>query len=162
MTLLLPSCGSFKKTQRTVTPEIALVVNSKPIADFSEMKAVDEKEVVNKGEVAAKEEAEKEDTMIKYGHEYIYFKFGVAYANEGKYDEAIAAYKQAIKINPDLTEAHYNLSLSYLILGDKNSAFKEYKILKNLDPQKADNLYKDAIFRNSLDREKIHKLMIDY
>jgi tetratricopeptide (TPR) repeat protein len=41
---------------------------------------------------------------------------------------------------PDYAEAHYNLGLTYLAIGDKNSALAEYNILKSLNPQFADEL----------------------
>ena len=40
-----------------------------------------------------------------------------AYANLGKYKEAIEAYKQAIRIDPDYALAHYNLGDVYLSSG---------------------------------------------
>lgn len=32
--------------------------------------------------------------------------------------EAIGAFKQAIRINPDFVEAHFSLGVTYLLLGD--------------------------------------------
>jgi len=37
--------------------------------------------------------------------------------------------------------AHFNLGASYLINGDKGSALEEYKILKTLDVDKANELF---------------------
>jgi tetratricopeptide (TPR) repeat protein len=56
------------------------------------------------------------------------------------YNKAIEAYKQAIRHKPDYAEApHYDLGLSYLLLGDKGSAIEEYKTLKDLDKEKQMN-----------------------
>ena len=87
-----------------------------------------------------------------------YYDLGNAHFNSGKQidltnqpideieaKEAIEAYKQAIMINPDFAEAHYSLGAAYHFLNDKDSALKEYKILKNLDPEKADELF-DEIY----------------
>ena len=60
----------------------------------------------------------------------------------GRYQEAVDAYKQAIRLNADLVEAHYyDPALDYLSLGDKESALEDYKILKDLDKEKANKLF---------------------
>ena len=41
--------------------------------------------------------------------------------------------------------AHYNFDLIYLRIGDKSSALNEYKILKELDIDKANELF-DLIY----------------
>ncbi|MHA2054785.1 MAG: tetratricopeptide repeat protein, partial [Candidatus Hodarchaeales archaeon] len=105
--------------------------------------------------------AYKQAIKINPNYTEAHYNLGSTYDKLGMHKEAIEVYKQVIEIKPDYVEAYYNLCLSYLILGDKDSAFREYKILKNLDPQKANNLYKDAIFRNALDIDKIDKLVID-
>lgn len=67
---------------------------------------------------------------------------GIAYGQEGLYREAIEYYKEAIRIIPDLAEAHYELGVINSILNDKSSALEEYKILKILDPGMAEELFK--------------------
>jgi tetratricopeptide (TPR) repeat protein len=57
------------------------------------------------------------------------------------YREAIESFKQAIRIKPDDVDAHYGLGLAYLSLSDKTSALDEYKILKDLDSQMAEELF---------------------
>jgi tetratricopeptide (TPR) repeat protein len=59
-----------------------------------------------------------------------------------RYQDAIEAYKQAIGIKPDLAEAYYNLGVAYLATGDNGSALEEYKILKTLDAELANKLFK--------------------
>ena len=53
----------------------------------------------------------------------------------------IEACKQAIKINPDYAEAHYNLGVAYHYSNDRNSALEQYEILKNPDPYLANLLF---------------------
>jgi tetratricopeptide (TPR) repeat protein len=55
--------------------------------------------------------------------------------------EAIEEYKQAIRIKPDDKMTHIHLGETYLILGDRGSALEEYKILKDLDSDMANELF---------------------
>ena len=70
-----------------------------------------------------------------------YFQIGYCNAQLGRYQEALEGYKQAILIKPDFVIAHFYLALSHLELADKNSALGEYRILKNLDRDYADDLF---------------------
>jgi tetratricopeptide (TPR) repeat protein len=38
-----------------------------------------------------------------------YYNLGNTYRTKGDYDRAIEAYKEAIKLDPDYVNAHYNL-----------------------------------------------------
>jgi len=57
------------------------------------------------------------------------------------YKEAIESFKQAIKINPDDAKVHISLGLAYLGLNDRGSAMEQYKILKKLDTEMANELF---------------------
>lgn len=70
-----------------------------------------------------------------------YFQIGYCNAQLGRYQEALEGYKEAILIKPDFVIAHFYLALSHLELGDKNSALGEYRILKNLDRNYANDLF---------------------
>ena len=59
---------------------------------------------------------------------------------EGEEEEEVVSLKQAIRDNPDDAQAHYNLGAAYLLLNDRGSALKQYKILKSLDPELAKKL----------------------
>jgi len=71
---------------------------------------------------------------------YRYCDIGYCFEKLGNYFKAIEAYKQAIYFIPDYAYAHLDLGISYFKIGDKNSALNEYKILKNLDIDKANEL----------------------
>ncbi len=71
---------------------------------------------------------------------------GSAYYNLYRWTDAIECYKQAIRIKPDYAEAHYILGISYLLIGDKGSALDEYKILKDLNKELANELF-DLIYK---------------
>ena len=69
-----------------------------------------------------------------------YLNLGIAYAKSGNPQKAVEACKQAMHSNPEDHEIRYFLALSYLDLGEVDSAMKEYSILKNLDQRLADSL----------------------
>ncbi len=66
---------------------------------------------------------------------------GLAYCELGKYEEAIESHMQAIRIDPDYALAHYNLGLAYHYSNDRDSAIDQYKILKKLDTELANELF---------------------
>jgi tetratricopeptide (TPR) repeat protein len=84
-------------------------------------------------------------------------KFAEAWNNMGychrklkQYDKALEAYKQAITLKPDLSYPHEYMSRTYLAMGNKDSAMREYEILKRLDAKMAEQLLK-AIQANDPD-----------
>ncbi|MCK4401793.1 tetratricopeptide repeat protein [bacterium] len=81
-----------------------------------------------------------------------HYNLGAAYCDIGHWDKAIEAYKQAIRINPNDVGTHYRLGMAYLSSEDKNSALAQYKILKNLDKDRANELF------NLIDSSKTEKL----
>jgi tetratricopeptide (TPR) repeat protein len=86
-------------------------------------------------------EACKQAIRIKPDYADAHLNLSVTYGKLGMYKEAIEACKQAIRIKPDCAEAHLNLGVIYLILNDRGSALDEYKILKDLDLQLANELF---------------------
>ena len=63
-----------------------------------------------------------------------YYNLGHAYYRLSLYKDAIGAFKQAIRIDPDFANVHGGCGLGYVyfLIGDRNSALNEYKILKDL------------------------------
>jgi tetratricopeptide (TPR) repeat protein len=88
-------------------------------------------------------EAYKQGIRLKPDLAEAHNNLGVAYGKFGRGIEAIDAFKQAIRIKPDDAEAHYNLGYAYLAIGDKNSALAECNILKSLNLEFANNLFKE-------------------
>ncbi len=43
--------------------------------------------------------------------------------------------------NPDFALAHYNLGYTYVLSNDRDSALEQYKILKTLDSEQANDLF---------------------
>ena len=92
-----------------------------------------------------KEAIEPLKQAIRLSNYYIisaYDSLGFAYYELGRYKDAIESSKQSIRIDPDHAYTHWILGVCYLMISDKNSALKEYKILKNLDIDLANNLFK--------------------
>ena len=66
-----------------------------------------------------------------------HYERGEAFLNNGQYNEAAAAFKRAIKADPNFADAHYNLGVAYLEMGaldDAKTAAEEASKLK-ADPQ---------------------------
>ena len=68
----------------------------------------------------------------------VWFYLGLAYRKLGRYEEAIDAYKQTIRIKPDATEAHNNLGAAYHKLGRYQEAIEAYKQVIRINPDDAD------------------------
>lgn len=66
---------------------------------------------------------------------------GFTYAKMEEYDEAIRSCKEAIRITPDNAMAHYLLGTIYVVIENKESALAEYRVLKNLNPNMAKELF---------------------
>jgi tetratricopeptide (TPR) repeat protein len=82
-----------------------------------------------------------EAVRIRPDHAIAHNNLGVALVVQGKVQDAIAHFSKAVQAKPDYAEAHINLGFGYLTIGDKVSALEEYKILKKLNPNLADQLY---------------------
>ena len=62
-----------------------------------------------------------------------HYERGEAFLNNGQYNEASAAFKRAIKADPDFADAHYSLGVAYLEMGaldDAKTAAEEASRLK--------------------------------
>jgi len=90
-------------------------------------------------------EASKQAIRIDPDYTYAYILLGSVYGGLGRCKDAIEVFKQAIRIDPDNVDAHFGLGLTYLRSGDRNLALNEYKILKELDIDKANELF-DLIY----------------
>jgi hypothetical protein len=65
------------------------------------------------------------------------FLQGLELSKGGKLKEAIEAYKQAIRLQPDYAEAHYLLSYTYVLLGRDREAVAAYQQAIRLQPHDA-------------------------
>jgi tetratricopeptide (TPR) repeat protein len=88
-------------------------------------------------------EAFKQAIRLQPDSPWAYGGLGTAYHMLRRYQESKDAYQQAIRRKPDFAEAHYGLGRTYLMLGDRDGAVEEYRVLKNLDPKSAAELWKN-------------------
>lgn len=86
-------------------------------------------------------EACKQAIRINPDFAEAHLTLGITYIKLGRYQEAIVALKQSIRIEPNTADAHYLLGLTYTILEDTSSAMEEYKILKKLNNEEANDLF---------------------
>jgi len=68
-------------------------------------------------------------------------------------NEAVASFKEAVRINPKHADAHYGLGTAYVNLGEIKLATKEYVILKDMDSKMADRLFQLIMRRGSPETE---------
>ena len=59
---------------------------------------------------------------------------------------AVKTFEQAIRLSHDDAEVHLRVGLAYIMLNDSGSAIEQYKILKTLDTELANELF-DKIYR---------------
>jgi tetratricopeptide (TPR) repeat protein len=77
---------------------------------------------------------------------------GNAYARLGRYEEAIDAYQQTIKLNPDLAEAPNNLGIVYGKLGRLPEAIDAFSQAIIIDPDYVKAHYNLGVAYDKLDR----------
>jgi tetratricopeptide (TPR) repeat protein len=67
-----------------------------------------------------------------------YYNMGNAFADLGEYNDAVEAYKQAIKLDPTLSKPHNNLGLALAALDRTAEAANEFNIAVKLLPDYAE------------------------
>ena len=67
---------------------------------------------------------------------------GVVYYKKKRFDDAVAAFKNAVEVSPDLLEMRFNLAVAQLALRNRAAAISQYNIIKAGNPKLADKLYR--------------------
>lgn len=65
-------------------------------------------------------------------------QLGIVHADQGKYAEAVANYRQAVRLDPKMEEAHYRLSQAYRQLGQAEQAKEELRVYEQLSKESAE------------------------
>ena len=79
---------------------------------------------------------------------------GVAYNSIGRYQDAVEAYKQTIRIKPDYAEAHYNLGVAYDKLSRGKDEIEAYKQAIKIKPDYAKAYYNLGVSYEDLGRHQ--------
>jgi tetratricopeptide (TPR) repeat protein len=66
---------------------------------------------------------------------------GVTYNRMQNPQAAIRAYIRAIRVNPRMEPAHFNLGITYLSQGNRKLALDQYEILRGLESEAATPLF---------------------
>ncbi|MGD0390854.1 MAG: tetratricopeptide repeat protein, partial [Tepidisphaeraceae bacterium] len=85
----------------------------------------------------------------------IHNNLGTALKDKGQLDEAIAAYRQAIALNPNLPDVHYNLGIALYDKGEMDDAITAYRRALALNPNFAE------VHSNNLGNALKHKGRLD-
>ena len=71
----------------------------------------------------------------------VWSNLGFTYGQLKHYDDSIASYRQALRINPDYADAWTGLAVAYYASGNTTAALQGVKILRTLDPVRAEKLF---------------------
>jgi len=81
-------------------------------------------------------------TQAEPGNVLACFFLGNVYGKLGRYGEAIEAYREAVRLKPDLAEAWNNLAIAYARSGNSAASLYAVQQLRRLNPKMADDLLK--------------------
>jgi adenylate cyclase len=85
-----------------------------------------------------------------------FFYLGHAYMYEGMLDESIAAYKEALRLQPNNQFAHLRLAAVYSLLGREEEAHAEAAEVLRINPKfSLENFAKTVPFKNQADTEHL-------
>jgi tetratricopeptide (TPR) repeat protein len=91
----------------------------------------------------------KENTELFPDKAVTHNALGLLYFKKKKYKQAIENFNRALEINADFEPARYNLALTQILVNDKDSALKQYVLLKNSNSSFAEPLYR-FIYRDKI------------
>ena len=74
-------------------------------------------------------------TALDSGFADAHLQLGILYAGQHKYAEAIEQYRDAIRLQPNLADAHYRLGQALVRAGDKARAQVEFEVYDRLHKQ---------------------------
>ncbi|HEY8185585.1 MAG TPA: tetratricopeptide repeat protein [Pyrinomonadaceae bacterium] len=96
--------------------------------------------------------AYREAIRLKPDYEVAYIELGKVYNRLGRHADAIDSYQQALKIQPKDVIAHVGLGLTEFKQGNKDAAIRQYRILRDLDPNWAERLLREINAQQSYEQ----------
>jgi tetratricopeptide (TPR) repeat protein len=72
-----------------------------------------------------------------------YLQLGILYAERKEFPKAIAEYKRAVDIDPELEEGHFRLAQAYRVSGDQTNAQQELRLFNEISKQHAEQVDHD-------------------
>ncbi len=91
-------------------------------------------------------EAHQQVVRLEPDYAPAHFNMGVIYGKLGTLEKEMNAYREAIRVDPAYVPAHFKLGEKYLDIGDKSASLAQYKILRDLNPDMANQLF-DLIYQ---------------
>jgi tetratricopeptide (TPR) repeat protein len=65
-----------------------------------------------------------------------YLQLGILYSERKDFPKAIAAYQQAVALNPHMEQAHYRLAQTYRLIGQNDKAQHELRLYEQISKEK--------------------------
>jgi len=81
----------------------------------------------------------KKAVALDPGYADAYLQLGILYADQRKYQDAIAQYEQALRISPNLATTHYRLGQALVRTGDATRARQEFAVFERLRQNEVDD-----------------------
>jgi tetratricopeptide (TPR) repeat protein len=70
-----------------------------------------------------------------------HYDLAIAYMKINKHQQALDEFKRVVELEPRHIDANLKIGIEYLNLGNKDAAIQQYYVLKNIDPEQAQQLY---------------------
>ena len=137
----------MKKTILILAAFAALVILSPGSSDAARDRFVEKRAFFSEGSII-----EKARTSMPLARSLAHYTMGIIYDNELKTKEALAEYKKALEIAPEISYIHTRLAADYLLTKDNKNALEELGTAKALDPEDARPRFLLALVYASLDR----------
>ena len=84
-------------------------------------------------------------TKAQPGSDTAWYLMGNAYGDAGQSAQAIDAYQQALRLNPEDAAAWYSQGVAYAQSGQRGKVLEVYKRLKTLDPAIAEDFFNKVV-----------------
>ena len=103
------------------------------------------------------------DKALHHGHQATkhgendadsFYNYGLALADDSKFEEAIEAYKTAIRLNPQYGLAYNNLGSAYENIEDEDAALEAYQKAIEINPQHAEAQHNFGAILNQRGQEE--------